>query len=184
MKPIASLLLLALCATGRCTESALDSLHFPVGEEVRYSETTTNAMLARPVVQQGMLRIDTDGSLIMEVQEPFRELRRLTANRLYLERERNGKARQRQARLREDKPAHLALIATVALLTGNLERLRQHFAISEAVADDGWRVTLTPRAEPVRGKLTRIELAGDGPKLLLITTYHTDQRHTELRILP
>lgn len=184
MKAVASLLLVWLCAAGNAAAGVLDRLHFPVGQEVPYSETTTNAMLARPITQQGVLRIDTDGSLVMEVREPFQELRRLTEDRLYLERVRNGKTRQRQARLYDNRAAHLSLIATSALLTGNFDRLEQHFVISEEVAEAGWRVTLTPRAETVQRKLTRIELAGKGSRLLMLTAIHADQRHTELRILP
>ena len=157
----------------------LESLNFPVDQAVGYSEQQFNPMLSRPIDSHGQLWLEADGTMVMQVESPRAEQRRLNGDRLSLARgasHLNGRDRNsaevRQIRLKPKRSTHMILLAASALLRGDIDWLSQHFELSfsgSLIDNDqsqSWEVLLVPTSEGLREQLPWISLHGRAQQLL------------------
>ncbi len=183
MRMIASLLL-AIAAGSATGSDVLSKLTFPIGEHVAYVERQANTMLKAPTAQEGTLWIEPNGDMVMSVEQPFTEIRRLNGTHVSVERFKDDRSRTRRAKLRANKPSHLVLLAITALLSGNTPWLFRHFEAREEISTMGWTVDLIPLDAGVRKKLEYIRLSGLETQLHRLHAHRGEGRWTELTIRP
>jgi len=172
-------LLSGYAAPAHCTEPVapdageiLAALSFPVDVEVAFTQSQMNPLLRRVNRQQGVMSKTADRGLVMTVNTPRPEERRLHDGFATLTRikghdrlsERENVTRRKK--LDPASPADLALLSLHALMYGDIAILQRHFEFSAAhIAADGWELELVPRADQMQRKLSRLRLAGVGSHL-------------------
>ena len=160
----------------------LAALKFPRGERLPFEEVVRSRVLKEPAIVAGELWLDDDGTLTLGVREPRVEDRILAPTELTLRRLKRGVSlgeatasdwRTRRVALTRKRPAVVLLRSIAQLLSGDVETLKQSFAITTvALATDGWQLALLPRDPELAKRLPRVELSGVGETLLAI---HADR---------
>lgn len=163
-------------AAGR---TLLEALDFPRESPVGYSEIQRSPMLKRAIESRGRVWLTADGALVMQMESPRLEERRIEGEVLSIARSRSrSQAGQRSdlsslelkrtVALKADRPAHLLLLAASALLHGNLDWLAAQFHITALTAEaaaEQHQVRLTPKAAALAAALPAITLTVRGAEL-------------------
>ena len=157
------------------------ALEFPVDSRVPFVELQMNRLLREPAEQRGTVWIEADGALVMRIEEPHVEERRLHQGQLSLRRlaRRNmstdldaalEEAHARTTKLDVRRPAHLAVATLADVLRGDVESLGQRFDIGTVPAsgndEDDWTVELVPMNAGLRKTLGLVRLHGKGIRLV------------------
>jgi len=152
-------------------QQILAQLHFPMSVEVPFTQSQVNPLLRSVSRQRGVMFKSPHQGLMMRVTSPRREERTLHDGFITLHRDNSvhrtpGKRTiTRRMKLNPQQPSHLALLALEALLYGDLALLSEHFHFAATAADTGWQLVLTPHAQDLRQKLTRLEFTGTDTRL-------------------
>ncbi len=129
--------------------------------EARYSEVRHVAMLQRPLELSGTLRYTRPAHIEKLQTRPFRELARVDADTLTLERD--GKTRSVVLR---NVPLVGALVESLrATLAGDATELERLYQVSLDGTRDGWRLRLVPREIEVAGIVREISIGGTGARV-------------------
>ncbi len=129
--------------------------------EARYSEVRHVAMLQRPLELSGTLRYTRPAHIEKLQTRPFRELVRVDADTLTLERD--GKTRSVVLR---NVPLVGALVESLrATLAGDATELERLYQVSLDGTRDGWRLRLVPREIEVAGIVREISIGGTGARV-------------------
>ena len=162
-------------------QQRIAALEFPVEQRVPFVELQMNRLLREPVEQRGTVWIEANGALVMRIEEPLVEERRLHQGQLSLRRltRRNmsagldaalEQARTRTTKLDVRRSAHLAVAALADVLRGDVESLHQRFDIDTLPAsgndEDDWTVELVPMNAGLRKTLGLVRLHGKGIHLV------------------
>ncbi len=157
--------------------AVLRGLQFPVQQPVGFSEQQFNPMLKQPIVSHGQVWLEPDGTMVMQVQSPTVEQRRLLGDRLSLSRpertDENGRRNagiDRHLKLNPKRPTHMVLLAASALLGGEHGWLQQQFefSLNDAAAKnaaEAWELLLVPIDVSLREQLPWIRLVGNAGQL-------------------
>ncbi|MGI9326424.1 MAG: LolA-related protein [Pseudomonadales bacterium] len=156
----------------------LRGLQFPVEQPVAFSEQQFNPMLKKPIVSRGQVWLEADGTMVMQLQSPTVEQRRLLGDRLSLIRaagtDQNGRPDagiERHLKLNPKRSTHVVLLAANAVLSGEHGWLQQQFALSlnkpepTANATQAWELLLVPIDAELRHQLSWIQLMGNASEL-------------------
>ncbi len=146
-------------------DTLLSNLQFPMEVDVNFQQTQLSPLLKRVNQQRGRLRRLNDNSLVMWIDHPRREERRLANGLVTVRRQHAGKERFRQMQLDPQRPSHLVLLALEAVTQGNRRMLDRHFDMSVQARADSWQITFVPRAQQIRQQLTHLLVSGQGERL-------------------
>jgi hypothetical protein len=129
----------------RLARPAPDSTSFV---EVRYS-----SLLAKPIVVSGHLEHREDGSLVRRVEWPYQEVTELQGENVSVER-----TGSKPRRFTLDRAPELrGMLASLdAILQGDRQLLDRYFAVTAQGSDSRWEITLTPRDDKLKRRLSRI----------------------------
>lgn len=133
----------------RLARPAPDSTSFV---EVRYS-----SLLAKPIVVSGRLEHREGGSLVRRVEWPYQEVTELKGENVSIVR-----TGSRPRRFTLDRAPELRgmLASFGAILQGDRQMLDQYFAVTARGSDARWEITLTPRGDKLKRRLSRIVVDG------------------------
>lgn len=152
-------------------QARLAQIELPSDVEVGFVQTHKNPMLRAAVQQRGVLVRESGGDLLMRIETPRWEERRLSATAVALTRKENNRrgggthTATRSMRLDPGQPQHLALLAMYAAVDGDVQMLREHFLLSCAEIPAGWQITLQARATAPAASMPRLLLHGVGQHL-------------------
>jgi len=137
----------------RLVRPAPDSTSFV---EVRYSN-----LLEKPVVVSGRLEHREDGSLVRRVEWPYQEVTVLQGENVAVER-----AGSKPRRFTLDRAPELRgmLASFGAILQGDRQMLARYFTVTARGSDARWELTLTPRVDKLKQRLSRIVVNGAGSR--------------------
>lgn len=177
------------------------ALEFPVERRVAFVALQMNRLLREPAEQRGTVWIGADGALVMRIEEPVVEERRLHQGQLSLRRLPKGssdmtlsdmnaalaRAKRRTMKLDVNRSAHVAVAALADVLQGDVASLRRRFSIVAVPADgkhtDDWAAELVPTDPLLRKTLGRVLLHGRGVQLTALDIGHGRKRWRKIRFL-
>lgn len=133
----------------RLARPAPDSTSFV---EVRYS-----SLLKKPIVISGRLEHREDGTLVRRVETPYAEVTELRGENVVVERE--GSKPRRFALDRA--PELRGMLASFgAILEGDRPMLDRYFVVTAQGDHARWEITLTPRDDKLKRRLSAIVVDG------------------------
>ena len=133
----------------RLARPAPDSTSFV---EVRYS-----SLLKKPIVISGRLEHREDGTLVRRVETPYAEVTELRGENVVVERE--GSKPRRFALDRA--PELRGMLASFgAILKGDRPMLDRYFVVTAQGDHARWEITLTPRDDKLKRRLSAIVVDG------------------------
>ncbi len=140
----------------------LQALARPAPSHTPFVELRESPMLRQPLRLQGQYRRLADGSLVRQVDSPYRETTTLTAGEAVIEREGRTPRRVALARVPE-----LAAIQAGfgALLAGDHALLQRTYRVQADGSRARWTLRLVPREPRLAAALAGIELHGRGAEL-------------------
>ena len=170
----------------------------PVERRVPFVELRMNRLLRKPAEQRGTVWVGADGALVMRIEEPFVEERRLHEGQLSLRRLPPGdvtnvetalaQARLRTMKLDLGQSAHAAVAALADVLRGDVASLERRFTMSAAPAngdkEDDWAIELVPTDAKLRRALGHVLLRGRGTHLAGLEVGHGPKKWRKMRFLP
>jgi len=120
--------------------------------EVRYS-----SLLEKPIVVSGRLEHRENGSLVRRVESPYEEVTELQGENVSVER-----AGSKPRRFSLDRAPELRgmLASFDAILKGDRQMLDQYFVVTAQGSDARWEITLTPRDDKLKRRLSVIVVDG------------------------
>lgn len=131
--------------------------------ELQFRERRDSALLEEPIEVRGTLWRNERGDLVRQTTEPRRETQTLTGSMIIIERPGRSPRNYSMGHAPELEAVYRAL---TALLAGDAEALREHFALALTGEDgEGWRLVLTPRAEALSAAVEQLSLRGHGETL-------------------
>jgi hypothetical protein len=153
------------------TASLLARLSRPPPDATTFLEVRFSNLLSGPLVISGRLEHRTDGALVREVLEPYRETTTLAGEHVRLEREGSP---PRSFSLDRAPELRGMLSSFAALLAGDLEMLERHFAVTTRGTNDRWQIELLPLDVKLKRRLARIEVDGTLDRARCFTTTEPD----------
>lgn len=140
----------------------LQAVARPAPSRTPFVELRDSPMLREPLRLQGEYRREADGSLVRQVDAPYRETTTLSAGEAVVQRD--GRASRRIAL------AQVPELAAVqagfgALLAGDRALLEKTYAVSAEGAREAWTLRLVPRDPKLATALRHIDLHGRGAEL-------------------
>jgi len=147
----------------------------------RFVQQKHLAGFSKPLVSRGDFIVVRERGVLWHSREPFESILRLTREAIV--ETQDGTVTFRLAA--EEEPA-LGTLSTVlfAVLTGDVDRLEQHFQATAEVDGSHWRLHLEPRGPALGAFLRRIELAGGAHvERVQIAEANGDRSEIELREL-
>ncbi len=186
------------CKADQEGQHRVAALEFPVAERVQFVELQMNRLLRKPAEQRGTVWIEADGALVMRIEEPLVEERRLHRGQLSLRRLARGnvstdldaaleEAPPRTTTLDVRRSTHLALAALADLLRGDVESLSERFDIGAVLSggndQDDWTIELVPTNARLRRALGRVHLHAKGIHLVGFDVEHNSKKWRRMRFL-
>ena len=146
----------------------LAELEFPQNTRVAFKEARKTRLQRVEKIQYGHLLLAVDGALVMQIDSPRSELRKIQGSTLSLTRG----DKVRSTTLNPQRGAHQLLLAVVQVLRGETSNLKKSFQLiksppegSEKTAKD-WVRLLKPKNPTLQKQMTALILRGNGQQLL------------------
>jgi len=150
------------------------------GLEARFVEEKRLGLLAKPLESRGRLFFAKPSYLLRKVEAPTPSEVRITADSL---RVKNADGEQ-TLDLRSRPDLRPFVESLTWLLSGNRKALANVYGIAfEPGAVGAWRVTLTPKGEPISKLIQHIRIAGRGLAVSQIEVRETSGDETVTRIV-
>ena len=162
---IISLMLAAtpLHATDLDVDALLARLVRPAPDSTTFVEVRYSNLLEKPIVVSGRLEHRENGLLVRRVESPYEEVTELQGENVSVER-----AGSKPRRFSLDRAPELRgmLASFGAILKGDRQMLDQYFMVTAQGSGARWEVTLTPRSDKLKRRLSAIVVDGteDRPK--------------------
>jgi hypothetical protein len=147
----------------RLARPAPDSTTFV---EIRYS-----SLLERPLVVSGRLEYRQDGSLVRRVDSPYEEVTELKGENVSVER---AGSKPRHFSLNRAPELRGMLASFGAILKGDRQMLDRYFVVTAQGSNARWEITLTPRDDKLRRRLSDIVVNGDDDRPKCFTLQEPD----------
>lgn len=178
------MLLLAAAATASAAPQAADPgapvdsdwvlkiLARPAPMRTNFVELRASRLLKEPLRLSGEYQRPDEDTLVRQVRVPYVETTTITTDATgagHATVAREGKAPRSFALSRVPELARLQA-SFGALLSGDRAALERHYAVHAEGTRRKWKMTLTPKAEPLAEKLRDIALYGRGIELRCIET--------------
>ena len=157
----------------------LSRLARPAPSQTPFVELRDSRLLKEPLRVSGTYRRPDAATLVREVASPYAETTTLHAGEAVIERD--GKSRRFSL---SRVPELAGLQASFgALLSGDGDRLRRHYAVSSEGSRGHWRLLLEPRDAALAAKVQRIVLHGRGSELRCIESIPADDGAVQRTLL-
>lgn len=142
-------------------DALLTRLARPAPDSTSFVEVRYSSLLKQPLVVSGRLEHRADGSLARRVEWPYQELTELQGENVSVER-----AGSRPRRFTLDRAPELRgmLAGFGAILQGDRQMLARYFSVTARGSDTRWEITLTPRVDKLKQRLSRIVVNGAGSR--------------------
>lgn len=142
-------------------DALLTRLARPAPDSTSFVEVRYSSLLKQPLVVSGRLEHRADGSLARRVEWPYQELTELQGENVSVER-----AGSRPRRFTLDRAPELRgmLAGFGAILQGDRQMLARYFTVTARGSDTRWEITLTPRVDKLKQRLSRIVVNGAGSR--------------------
>jgi hypothetical protein len=137
----------------------------PAPTATAFVERRESALLDAPLELRGRLERPATGTLVREVETPYRERTTIRAEQVRVERE---GSRERRFSLRRAPELAAVLASFQAVLDGDRGALDPHYRLVSTGDATGWTLTLTPRQAKLGRQVGRIELHGNDDQLACI----------------
>jgi hypothetical protein len=148
---------IALQAAEPDLDQLMHRLVQPAPASLPFTELRFSQLLDVPIVVSGELEYQADGSLVRQVEKPYRERTVLHGENVIIERE-NQKPRRFSL---NRAPELRGLIASfAALLANDRSTLDEYFSVAVTGSDERWQIALTPHDEKLRSRLAGILIDG------------------------
>ncbi|MGJ4730691.1 LolA-related protein, partial [Luteimonas sp. SDU101] len=157
----------AWAQTGPDSAAILRGLARPLPAATSFVEVRESPMLKAPLRLSGEYRRPDAETLVREVRAPYAETTTIRDGHAVLARA--GKPERRFALSRAPELAALQT-SFGALLSGDVEALRQHYTVDAQGTAAHWALRLVPRDRALAERLQGIVLHGDGGELRCIET--------------
>lgn len=148
------------------------------GLEARFTEEKRMALLAAPLVSAGALYYARPGHLRRQIETPRPAVVVIGPETLWLKDERGTETIDLAAR--RDVAAFAESL--VLIFAGDRARLEATYTIAFEPAADGWKLSLTPKVEPLSKLVSAIHITGRGPAVETIRVAETSGDETITRI--
>jgi hypothetical protein len=157
-----AVMVLALAATPlQAADPDLDALLArlarPAPDSTSFVEVRYSSLLDQPIVVSGVLEHRTDGALVRRVESPHQEVTELQGENVTVTR---AGSKPRQFSLDRAPELRGMLASFGALLTGDRRMLEQYFEVELQEPGARWEMTLTPRQDKLKRRLSRIVVNG------------------------
>ncbi len=148
----------------------LQKIARPAPASTGFVELRGSALLKAPLRVEGRYARPDADTLVREVSTPYRETTTLRGGQATLERQ--GKPPRRFAL---DKAPELAALQDSfgAILSGDRQRLEQHYSLATEGSRQQWRMRLTPKEPALAQRLREVRLYGRGAELRCIESEPT-----------
>ena len=170
---IISLMLAAtpLHATDLDVDALLARLVRPAPDSTSFVEVRYSSLLEKPIVVSGRLEHREDGALVRRVEMPYSEVTELDGETVSVER-----AGSKPRRFSLDRAPELRgmLASFGAILKGDRETLDRYFDVTILESSTGWGITLVPRDDKLKRRLSRIVINGTGDRARCFTLHEPD----------
>lgn len=142
-------------------DALLTRLARPAPDSTSFVEVRYSSLLKQPLVVSGRLEHRADGSLARRVEWPYQEVTELQGENVSVER-----AGSRPRRFTLDRAPELRgmLASFGAILQGDRQMLARYFSVTARGSDTRWEITLTPRVDKLKQRLSRIVVNGAGSR--------------------
>ncbi|MDZ7668568.1 MAG: LolA-related protein [Gammaproteobacteria bacterium] len=147
------------------------------GERVHFEERRFNELLSEPLVLQGYVSMDDQGTLTRVVEQPFQERATLDGDTATLQRD----GRERRVSLDRGGAAAAYLRALYALLRGDEAILRERFEMQTSGTAQDWQLRLAPTERRLRRRLESITVRGAGETVAGIRMQRADGAWQDMR---
>jgi hypothetical protein len=147
----------------RLARPAPDSTNFV---EVRYS-----SLLEKPIVVSGQLEHREDGTLVRRVETPYAEVTELRGENVFVER---AGSKPRHFSLDRAPELRGMLASFGAILKGDRPMLDRYFVVTARGDEARWEITLTPREDKLKRRLSSIVVDGAGDRAKCFTLEEPD----------
>jgi len=148
---------------------------------VAFVEERQSVLLNRPLIIRGELIFKPPDTLRRSSFEPSEETLHVEGNTLTLERA-NGEVVSLD--LSREPVAQAVVEAFRGTLSGDLERLRQHYRILFSGSEMEWRIELTPRLESVSKAIESIRIEGSEADVATIVVLRADGEQSVTHLQP
>jgi hypothetical protein len=152
----------------------------PAPSSTPFVELRGSKLLKAPLRISGEYRHPDAGTLVREVRAPYAETTTIRAGEATIERP--GKPARRVSLARFPELAGMQA-SFGALLAGDADALRRHYAVSSSGRRDAWRLVLAPRDAAVAKRVRAIVLRGRGAELRCIETEPAGGGETQRTLL-
>lgn len=153
--------------------------------ELAFVETRDSSLLDEPMEVTGTLSRNSDGALVREITDPYRETHWLTEEHVEIRQPSGYRKRFSLGRAPELAALRHALNA---VLDGDAAALEAHFESQlRAEAEEGdtlWELSLSPIDESLAERVDRIVLSGRDDQLELILMHLPDDESVRTRVRP
>lgn len=149
-----------------------------VTERVAFRETRSADMLAEPQELSGTLVYRAPDYVRKSVAEPQRQFIEVMGERVVVY---DGERERRLAV--GDHPALTGIvIALRATLSGDGERVRDHYEVAFEGDRDSWEMTYTPLDDALAEHIERMVMSGQGAQIHVVETREAGGERREMRI--
>jgi Outer membrane lipoprotein carrier protein LolA-like len=146
-----------LHAADRDVDTLLARLARPAPDSTSFVEVRYSSLLEEPIVVSGRLEHREDGALVRRVESPYQEVTELQGENVSVER-----AGSKPRRFTLDRAPELRGMLAIfgAILQGDRQMLDHYFVVTAQGSDARWEITLTPRDDKLKRRLSRIAVDG------------------------
>lgn len=172
-------LAVALLSLGASLAAADDELAAPLtlerfmgeisrtrGVAARFREIKELALLSEPLESRGSLYFAPPDRLARQIHSPAPSAMVINGDSLVV----RDEAGEDRVDLAGNETARQFVDNFLVLFNGDLERLRQRYEVEFSADERRWTLVLRPRARPMKYVIERIEMEGEGPALLRMST--------------
>ena len=152
-------------------DTLLARLARPAPDSTSFVEVRYSSLLDKPILVSGHLEHQADGALVRRVETPYQEVTVLQGENVSVER-----AGSKPRRFSLDRAPELRgmLASFGALLKGDRPMLEQYFAVTVSGSDARWEITLTPRNDKLKRRLSNIVVNGAEDRPRCFTLHEPD----------
>ncbi len=138
-------------------DALLARLARPAPDSTSFVEVRYSSLLEKPIVVSGRLEHRENGSLVRRVESPYQEVTELHGENVSVER-----AGSKPRRFSLDRAPELRgmLASFGAILAGDRKMLDQYFVVTAQGSDSRWKITLAPRDDRLKRRLSVIVVDG------------------------
>jgi hypothetical protein len=161
----------ALNAAEPDVATLLARLARPAPDSTRFVEIRYSSLLEQPIVVSGRLEYREDGSLVRRVESPYEEVTELQGENVSVER---AGSKPRHFSLDRAPELRGMLASFGALLKGDRPMLDRYFIVTVRGSDARWAITLAPRDDKLKRRLSAIVVNGGDDRPQCFTVAEPD----------